>query len=126
MEYEQLQNFSLLDYLNNNKYIAGIAMILLNVGSKHISTELSQIHESFLGSTIIRRLIIFTVVFTATRDIWISLILTAVFIILVTGLFNDKSSFCMLPKTMLTQNITNRQVSNEELKYAQNIIIAML
>ena len=28
----------------------------------------------------------------------------------------------MLPKTMLTQNITNRQVSNEELKYAQNII----
>ena len=122
MEYEQLQNFSFLDYLNNNKYFAGIAMILLNVGSKHISTELSQIHESFLGSTIIRRLIIFTVVFTATRDIWISLIVTAIFIILVTGLFNDKSSFCMLPKTMLSQNITDRPVSKEELKYAQNII----
>ena len=61
-----------LEVLNNNKYFVGIIMILLNLGSKYISIELSNSQEKILGSPIIRRLILFTVFFTATRDIWIS------------------------------------------------------
>ena len=90
--------WSLLESINSNKYFVGIIMILLNLGSRYISLELSKIHENFLGSLIVRRLIVFTVVFTATRDIWVSIILTASFIILVSGLFNEKSKYCMIPK----------------------------
>ena len=72
-------------------------MILLNVGSKYVSMELSERHESILGHPLIRRLFIFAVVFTATRDLWISILLTAAFIVLVTGLHDD-SQFCLIPK----------------------------
>ena len=84
--------------LNNSKLFAGIIMILLNLGSRYIVMELSETHEEFLNNVIIRRIIVFTVVFTATRDIITSLILTGAFVILVSGLFNEDSKFCILPK----------------------------
>jgi hypothetical protein len=73
-------------------------MILLNIGSKYIVMELSDTHEEFFNNVIIRRIIVFTVVFTATRDIITSLILTGVFILLVSGLFNEDSKFSVLKK----------------------------
>jgi len=86
------------DVLNNSKLFAGIIMILLNIGSKYIVMELSDTHEEFFNNIIIRRIIVFTVVFTATRDIITSLILTGVFILLVSGLFNEDSKFSVLKK----------------------------
>ena len=86
------------DVLNNSKLFAGIIMILLNIGSKYIVMELSDTHEEFFNNVIIRRIIVFTVVFTATRDIITSLILTGVFILLVSGLFNEDSKFSVLKK----------------------------
>ena len=86
------------DVLNNSKLFAGIIMILLNIGSKYIVMELSDTHEEFFNNVIIRRIIVFTVVFTATRDIITSLILTGVFILLVSGLFNENSKYYVLKK----------------------------
>ena len=84
--------------INQSKYFAGIIMILMNMGSRYISLELSERHESILGHPMVRRLMLFTVFFTATRDVWISLGLTACFVILVTGIFHDESRFCMIPE----------------------------
>ena len=84
--------------LNQSKYFAGVIMILMNMGSRFISLELSERHESILGHPMVRRLMLFTVFFTATRDVWISLGLTACFVILVTGIFHDESRFCMIPE----------------------------
>ena len=98
---EPIQSNSFWNYieiLNNNKYFVGVIMILLNLGSKYISVELSQSQEKFLGSPTVRRIILFTVFFTATRDIWISFLLTAAFVILVSGIFNDDSYYCLIPK----------------------------
>ena len=90
--------FGLINNLNNSKYFSGIIMILLNLGSKYIAMEISPSQESFMNNIIIRRLLIFTVVFTATRDIWTSIMLTAAFVVLVSGLFNDNSNYCIIPK----------------------------
>ena len=73
-------------------------MILLNLGSRYIAQELSDTHEELLNNVVIRRIIVFTVAFTATRDIITSLILTAAFIILVSGIFNENSKYYILPK----------------------------
>ena len=112
----------LMDSLNNSRYFAGIVMLLLNLGSKYISMELSQTHESFLGSKIIRRLLIFTIVFTSTRDVFISIVLTAAFVILVSGLFHDDSTFCLIPKRFRKHSDGTKKVTEEELKYARHII----
>jgi hypothetical protein len=84
--------------LNNSKYFAGIMMILLNLGSRYLVMELSETQEQMFNNVIIRRFIIFTIVFIATRDIYVSLILTAIFIVFVSNLFNENSHYCIIKK----------------------------
>ena len=85
-------------YINNSKYMAGISMLLLNLGSKYIAMELSNTHEELLSNIIFRRFIIFTVIFISTRDIWVSFILTCIFIIFVSNVFNENSKYCLIAK----------------------------
>ena len=92
---------SVFTKLNNNNYFIGLMMILLNIGSKYFMQELGTTVDYVLNIKIIRRLLIFTVFFVATRDIKTSLILTAIFIIITLELFNEKSSMCILPKNIL-------------------------
>ena len=112
-----------IEVLNNNKYFVGVIMILLNLGSKYISVELSQSQEKILGSPVIRRLILFTVFFTATRDIWISFLLTAAFVILVGGIFNDDSEYCLIPKRYRSYDYDkNQKISEQDIAKAKEII----
>lgn len=112
-----------IEILNNNKYFVGVIMILLNLGSKYISVELSQAQDKILGSLILRRIILFTVFFTATRDIWVSFLLTAAFVILVSGIFNDNSEYCLIPKKYRNQPINSEiKISEEDVKKAKEIL----
>ena len=97
--------------LNKSKIFAGVMMLLLNIGGRQISKELSFIQENILEHKVVRRLFVFVAVFIATKDIKISLIVTVSFIILVTGLFNEESNYCILPKDKLgnKKNITKNE-----------------
>lgn len=85
--------------LNNSKFIAGITMLIVNLGSKYLAEELSDSQQTLFTNKIIRRFVIFTVVFMATKDLLVSLVLTAVFVVLVSGLFNENSKYCILKKS---------------------------
>lgn len=102
--------------LNNNKFLLGIAMITLNLGSKYLIMELSETQEQFISNKIFRRFIIFSIAFIATRDIYVSLIITTVFVIMVSNIFNENSKLCVLKK----RNIFN-QVSKEDYKKALKV-----
>ncbi len=108
--------FNSLTKLSSSKYVAGISMLLLNLGSRFLVMEISENQQQLFNNIIFRRLIIFTVFFVATKDIFVSMILTAVFIILVTGLFNENSKYCILKKSVMN-NITD-----QEYLYAKKII----
>lgn len=111
-----------LNKLNDNKYFIGIMMFLLNVGSKYAFLEISPLQNSFLNNKVVRRILLFSVFFIATRDIWVSFFLTAIFIVLGFELFNEKSKYCILPKNIknIKQYDTNgdNKLSPEEIKYA--------
>lgn len=106
--------------LNHSKYFAGISMLLLNLGSKYIAMELSETHEQILSNKIIRRFIIFTVFFISTRDIWVSFTLTAIFIVLVTGLFNENSRYCLISKPEKKNN--KYDITKEDYNNAKKIM----
>jgi hypothetical protein len=119
-----LENFATqlnggIDFLNTNKYFGGIMMLLLNIGGKQISKEISFLQENFLNQQIVRRLLVFVVVFIATKDIKVSFIITILFIILVSGVFHEESKFCMIPKSVLNNKTL---VSKQEYNYAKEII----
>jgi len=89
-----------LDSINESKLFAGLMMIFLNIGSRYITIELSKTQKQYLTNSILRQVLVFAVAFIGTRDILIALVLTAVFTILVDGLFHEDSKISLLPKSM--------------------------
>tara|TARA_X000000950_G_scaffold191689_1_gene231371 strand:+ start:324 stop:791 length:468 start_codon:yes stop_codon:yes gene_type:complete len=87
-----------LSSLNNSKFFAGLIMIMLNIGSKYITIELSKSQEEYLRNSIGRQMLIFAISWMGSRDIIVALTLTGVFNILANHLFNEESNLCIIPK----------------------------
>ena len=112
--------------INGNKLFIGIMMIFMNLGSRYIEIKLTKGQEMMLKN-IAREVLIFTIAFMGSRDIFIALVITAVFIILSKFVFNEHSKFCMLPeKYKKLANIIDTdgdgKVSIEELEKAYDIL----
>ena len=84
-------------YLNNSKFFAGVIMILLNIGSKFIQIQFSKSTEEYMKYSISKQLLVFSMAWMGTRDIYAALGLTAVFTILSDYLFNEESKLCIVP-----------------------------
>jgi len=86
-----------LKSLNNSKFFAGVVMIMLNIGSKYVTVELSKSQEEYLKNNVGRQILIFAISWMGSRDILIALALTAIFTILTQHLFNEESPMCVIP-----------------------------
>jgi hypothetical protein len=84
-------------FLNNSKFFAGVVMILLNVGSKFITIQFSKSTEEYLKFSLSKQLLVFSMSWMGTRDIYTALGLTAIFTILSDHLFNEESNLCVVP-----------------------------
>ncbi len=80
----------MLDVLNNSKLFLGAMLILLNIGGKYLVDELSTSEEEYSRNLVLRRIAVFAVCFVGTRDVITSLILTAAFIIIATGVSKNR------------------------------------
>jgi hypothetical protein len=85
-------------FLNNSKFFAGVIMILLNIGSKFISVQFSKSTEEYLKMNVTKQILVFSMAWMGTRDIYTALVLTAVFTILSDHLFNEESPYCIVPE----------------------------
>ena len=103
-------------------------MIVLNIGSKFITVKFSKTQEAYLRNTLGRQMLIFAVAFMATKDIYISIVILFIFVILADFLFNDESNFCIIPEKykremkMLLDNDGDGKVSEEEVENAIKIL----
>ena len=114
-------------YLNNSKFFAGVIMILLNVGSKFIQIQFSKSTEEYMKWTVSKQLLIFSMAWMGTRDIYISLGLTAVFTILSEYLFNEESSLCIVPpKYRVLNKLMDTNDDNIVTETELNAAIALL
>lgn len=126
---KSFKQFSVNKFLNNistNKLFIGLMMIFMNLGSRYIEIKLTKGQEMILKN-IAREVLIFTIAFMGSRDIFIALIITAVFIILSNFVFNEKSKFCVLPEKYkkfvdVIDTDGDGKVSQEELEKAYEIL----
>jgi hypothetical protein len=114
-------------FLNNSKFFAGVVMILLNVGSKFIAIQFSKSTEEYLKLNVTKQLLIFSMAWLGTRDIYTALILTAVFTVLSDHLFNEESPYCCVPQqyrilSKLIDENNDGKVSEEEISNAIAIL----
>lgn len=90
----------MFESVNENKLLIGLALIFMNIASKFIVIELSETQKELLSNTILRQVLIFCIAFVGTRDVVVSLVLTAVFVILVDGLLHEGSPISILPASI--------------------------
>ena len=76
-----------LSCINDNKYIIGLTMIMLNIGARFIIDELDDDLRSLVTNTYIRRIVIFCSFFMATKDLFTAIVLTIIFVILINEVF---------------------------------------
>ena len=124
---------SMFNYLHNNikamndsKIFAGLMIITLNIASKFVTIKLSKTMESYLKYTFSRDILVFAITWMGTRDIYIALFITLVFILCMDFLLNEDSMFCVLPEQFTDYHISlatnNEIVSPEEIKKAREVL----
>ena len=127
--YNSLKKININKFFTNistNKLFIGIMMIFMNIGSRYIEIKLTKGQEMIVKN-IAREVLIFTIAFMGSRDIFIALIITAVFIILSNFVFNENSRFSVLPKkykklaNVLDTN-NDGKISKEEIDKAYEIL----
>ena len=112
-----------INSLNSNMFFAGIMMLTLNIGSRYVQLNLSPSAESYLKYAITKEFLVFTIAWMGTRNIYVALTLTAVFVVLADYAFNDKSNFCILPEKFkkLQDSIDMNNGVGIELSKSKNI-----
>jgi len=128
---------SMLDYLHSNiqrinesKIFAGLMIITLNIVSKYVNLGLSKSIESYLKYTFSRQLLVFSIAWMGTRDIYIALFITVIFTICAEYLFNEDSVFCVLSEdfrdyhsTLIDNDKNNSEkVTDEDIEKAKSIL----
>jgi hypothetical protein len=86
---------TLLQIFNTNPYFIGLMMLVLNLGGRFISLEVTKKQEQFLQLPWVRRILIFTVLFVATRNIWVAFWTTVAVVLFLGYLFNENSALCI-------------------------------
>ena len=107
-----------INSLNSSTFFAGIMMICLNIGSRYIQINLDESTESYIKYALTKEILVFTISWMATRNIYTALVLTAVFVVLADFAFNEKSKYCILPKKFLNSRklgeYTNSKIITEK------------
>ena len=76
-----------LSCINENKYMIGITMIMLNIGARFIIDELDDDLRKMISNVFVRRVVIFCSFFMATKDLFTAIVLTIIFVILINEVF---------------------------------------
>ena len=115
--------------VNDSKIFAGIMIITLNIVSRFVNIKLSKSMESYLKYTFSKYVLVFTIAWMGTRDIYIALTIMLIFIICVDYLFDDDSMFCIFPEefkdyhqTLLENDGENQDITEEDIKKAEKVL----
>jgi hypothetical protein len=84
--------------MNQSKIFAGLVIIVLNVSGKFANITLSKSMESYLKYTFSRNILVFSMAWMGTRDIYTALGITGIFMLCANYLFNEESPYCCLPE----------------------------
>ena len=109
--------------INSSKLFAGLMIIVLNISTKYVNLNLPKTVESYLKYSFSKQIMVFAIAWMGTRDIYIALIITVIFIICIDFLFNEQSSMCILPETFITDYMSKLEdVTDDEVKKAKDVL----
>jgi hypothetical protein len=120
--------------INNSKIFAGLMIIILNIASRFVNLKLSKNVELYLKHTFSKQILVFAIAWIGTRDIYIALFITLIFVVLTEYLLHEDSMFFVLPEEFkdyhmsLLENENNPndiledEITEEAIKKCQSIL----
>jgi uncharacterized membrane protein len=115
--------------INNSKIFAGLMIITLNIVSKFANFKLSKTLEAYFKFTFSRQILVFAIAWMGTRDIYIALFITVLFVIVTEYLFHEDSHFFVLSEdfrdhhiSLLENENSVETVSEDDIKRAKNVL----
>jgi hypothetical protein len=113
--------------LNQSKIFAGIMIIIINIASKFVTFKFSKTMESYLKFTFSRNVLVFAITWMGTRDIYIAILMTLLFIFIADYLMNENSQLCCLPSSFINKHVAmlegfNGKPSQEEIDNSKRIL----
>jgi hypothetical protein len=103
-------------------------IITLNIASKFVTIKLSKSMEAYLKYTFSRQILVFAIAWMGTRDIYVALAITIMFIILMEYLFHEESAFCCLTDEFkdyhlsLLENEDANKITDEDIRKAKDVL----
>ena len=87
---------SYLEAFNGSKIAWGLSTIGMQLGARFVVGDLTAMQTKILGSKVAKRIIMFLMIFVATRDVMISVVLTVAIHAVLTWLVNEHSGMCLV------------------------------
>ena len=92
-----------------------------------IQINLDESTESYIKYALTKEILVFTISWMATRNIYMALMLTAVFVVLADYILNEKSKYCLLPKSFIktrqaSELLHNKIITDKEINDATELL----
>lgn len=116
--------------INDSKIFAGLMIITLNIVSKFVNIKLSKTMEAYLKFSFSRQILVFAIAWMGTRDIYIALFITFLFVMCSEYLFHEESRFFVLSEEFKDYHISlldneelnKEKVTEEDIRKAKDIL----
>lgn len=99
--------------LNASKIFSVFIIFVMNIGSKYMTKDIPVAVDLIFENFWARMTVVFCVAFVSTRDIFMALIITLLFILFFKYILNEKSSTCVIRNQIndyKMKNITEQDV----------------
>jgi hypothetical protein len=94
-----------IKFLNTNTLFVGLMMFVMNIASRFVNIKLSRSMEGYMKFSFSKDILVFTIAFIGTRNLYWALFITLLFIVFMDYLFNENSAFCCLPESFTDKHI---------------------
>lgn len=116
---------SLTDAVNSSRIAWGLGTLAMQFGARYVVTDLTRMQNEVLASSVGKRLILCGMIFVATRDIMLSVIMTVAFYALAAFLLNEDSAMCVVPRDLrppAAEVDSDAEVTRDEYEAALRIV----
>jgi hypothetical protein len=111
----------LLASLNTNKIFTGLAMLVLNLGSRYIIMDIGAAYDKVLSNVVVKQIVVFCMFFASTRDVKLALILTFGFWFIVMGLLDKKRPLNVMPSFLGVSQEARHDIVDFTTLYANGV-----